>query len=48
MPGATTTGLFAYKPINNELKKQINTVAVTTPLKGIPVLLRMDGFTTMI
>ena len=48
MPGATTTGFFAYKPINNELKKHTITVAVSTPLNGNPVLLSTDGFTTMI
>jgi hypothetical protein len=48
MPGATMIGFFAYAPINNELKKQTNTVAVNTPLNGMPVLLSIDGFTTII
>ncbi len=48
MPGATTIGFFAYSPIKSELKTHTITVAVNTPLKGIPVWLRMAGFTTMI
>src|SRR6185436_1067840 len=37
MPGATANGSFAYSPISKVIVKQIMTVAVSTPLKAIPV-----------
>ena len=37
MPGATANGSFAYTPIKSVIVKQIRTVAVSTPLKAIPV-----------
>ena len=48
MPGATRMGFLAYNPIIILLKAETNIVAVNTPLKGIPVSLRIDGFTMMI
>src|ERR1041384_2101443 len=38
MPGATANGSFAYKPISRVIVKQMMTVAVSTPLKDMPVL----------
>jgi hypothetical protein len=50
MPGATPNGRLAYAPIRNVMSAQTNTVAVSAPLKGMPVPLvdRMAGFTTTI
>src|SRR5215475_1858400 len=48
IPGATRTGLRAYRPIMRVLKNETRTVAVSTPEKGMPVWLRIDGFTTII
>jgi len=48
IPGATRIGLRAYRPIMRVLKKETRTVAVSTPEKGMPVWLRMAGFTTII
>src|ERR1043166_6368781 len=38
MPGATANGSFAYRPISKVIVKQMITVAVSTPLKAMPVL----------
>src|SRR6185295_1116850 len=48
MPGATAYGSLANRPISSVIVKQIKTVAVSTPLKAMPVpgVDRIDGFTT--
>ena len=47
IPGATTMGLRAYKPIITLQKNDNKTVAVSTAPKGIPVCESMAGLTTM-
>lgn len=48
IPGATSTGFRAYQPIIKLLKNDTSTVAVNTPLKGMPAWLSTEGFTTII
>ena len=37
MPGATANGSLAYTPISSVIVLHTSTVAVSTPLKGMPV-----------
>ncbi len=48
MPGATAKGSRAYNPISSVITKQTRTVAVSTPLKDMPVpcVDRIEGLTT--
>ena len=48
IPGATANGSRAYRPISSVIDTQTSTVAVSTPLNGMPVpgVERIDGFTT--
>ena len=48
IPGATAKGRRAYRPIRSVIVKQSSTVAVSAPLKAMPVpsVDRMEGFTT--
>ena len=47
MPGATAKGSLAYRPIIRVIVKQIKTVAVSVPLKVMPVpgVDRIEGLT---
>ena len=47
IPGATTMGFLAYKPIITLQKKDNKTVAVSTAEKGIPVCESIEGLTTI-
>lgn len=47
IPGATSRGFLAYKPIIKLQKKDKRTVAVRTAPKGKPAWLKMAGFTTI-
>ena len=47
IPGAMTIGFLAKMPMAMLLMALTNTVAVSTPLNGMPVLLMMAGLTTI-